>query len=93
MLLAWLGVAPTRLASLQVLQNRCLRLISGHDRDVSIVQLHEDLDFELLFLFLIRQARKFYQGTILNHNRFISDWGAYDPRDFRARRMPLFFVA
>ena len=89
---AWLGIARHRLQSLQVLQNRCLRLISGHDRGVSILQLHADLEEEFLFTFIVNDARRFYLRALGNSNPIISDLGAYDPRDFSAHRMPLFFV-
>ena len=89
---AWLGIARHRLQALQVLQNRCLRLISGHDRGVSIPQLHADLEEEFLYTFLVNDARRFYLRALDNSNPFISDLGAYDPRDYPAHRMPLFFV-
>ena len=89
---AWLGIARRRLQSLQVLQNHCLRLISGHDRSVSILQLHADLEVDFLFNFIVNDARRFYLRALGNSNPFISDLGAYDPRDYPAHRMPLFFV-
>ena len=91
-IVAWFGIATGRLASLQVLQNRCLRIIGGFDRQTPIAQMHETLDMPYFIDYARRLADALYQKALYNTNPLISELGAYDPRDFTSHRMPLYHV-
>ena len=85
---AWFGIANAHLATLQVLQNRSLRMIGGYDRATPIVQMHEDhLPYFTEYAQSI--ARALYHKALHNTNPLISELGAYDPRDFSSHKMPL----
>ena len=56
---------------------------SGHDRDVSILQLHADLDEEILFPFVVKNARSFYLRALGNSNPLLVIWVHMTPGIFR----------
>jgi len=57
---AWQHAAPTNLKKLQIVQNLAARIISGHSKDTRIIQIHEDLNLELLSDFIARTTRSFW---------------------------------
>ena len=44
----WKNAAKSYIAKLQRIQNKAARIITGHSRDTTIIQLHDDLDLPYL---------------------------------------------
>ena len=88
-IVAWFGIANAHLATLQILQNRCLRMIGGYDRTTPILQMHEDLQIRYFIEYARTLSRNLYHKALYNTNPLVSELGAYDPRDFSSHRMPL----
>ena len=73
--------AKSHLRHLQVLQNRCLRLITGHEKSTRIQQLHEDTDLPTITEFLQELQHKIWQKLRrFHHNPLIRNIGAVQPR-------------
>ena len=56
----WSHAAKTHLRTLQLVQNRAARIITGHSRDTRITQLHEDLDLPYIHQVIDHQLHNFW---------------------------------
>lgn len=64
---AWCGASPTNMKMLQVMQNKCLRLILSANRYTRITDLHDSAEIEYFYDYVTNLAENFYQNQ-LRHN-------------------------
>ena len=89
---AWGSAAKTHVQSLQVLQNKVLRIISGADIYTRISQLHEDLHCNYILQEIQQAARKLYSSVSENSNPLISNIGNYKITTHDRHRMPKYLL-
>ena len=89
---AWLGIAQTHLHKLQVLQNRCLRVIGGYDLFTTIQQMHDDLQILPIHAYLKHLARTLYAFSPANPNPLISFLGDYELILYPHHKMPRYWL-
>ena len=83
---AWCHIVPSHLRKLQVLQNRALRIISGHSRDTRISQLHEDLRITTIPEELQKGRRRFWTRSQNSPNPAMNNIGTLVSNRFCYRR-------
>lgn len=84
---AWQHAAPSNLLPLQRIQNRAIRIITGHSRDTRIAQLHEDLAIPLLHDVMSAQCRSFWHRSRYSIHQKLQDLGTSIPPR-RTHKMP-----
>ena len=76
---AWKHSAKSTQIQLQRVQNRAARMITGHPRDTSIVQLHEDLDIPLLKDVIASHCRSFWHRMSQSPHAILQNLGTVQP--------------
>jgi hypothetical protein len=74
---AWRSAARTHVRRLQVLQSKCLRLVTGAPWYVSSRQIQEDLGVPLLADHIIALTESFYSKLADVGNPLLRQFGGY----------------
>ena len=69
---AWAFISKTKMNSLQVVQNRALRIIGGYDWYTGTKQIHSDNEISMLKAYIKILAKKLYAFAKLSSNRYIN---------------------
>ena len=87
---AWAFITKSKLNRLQVVQNRALRIIGGHDRYTHTEKMHFDHKIPMLKSYNKTLAFKLYASAKTSNNRYIRKTGlaskVVDPRVSRPSR-------
>ena len=95
----WCATAPTNIKSLQVFQNKCLRLAFNRDRYERISNLHNDAQLPLISEYIREISQAFYTNKIKNDNKILDNVVSirHDDKPFRIKhrlpyqRLPIFY--
>ena len=72
---------------LQIIQNRCIRIITGHERSTRISQLHDDTGLPTIAEFMRKSKQKLWDKIRRFDNPLVQNIGAIQPRR-RIFRLP-----
>lgn len=64
----WCSAAPTNIKPLQILQNKCLRLILSENRYARISDMHEATKLPLILNYAKELGEKFYRNQLNGNN-------------------------
>lgn len=84
------NAARTHIQKLQVLQNKCLRMVLSSPYDTRIVDLHSRAEVISIEAFVEKLTEKFYNSCASSSNALIKDLGSYasDPTRKFKHKMP-----
>jgi Reverse transcriptase (RNA-dependent DNA polymerase)/Endonuclease-reverse transcriptase len=74
----WSGTTITLLKSLQLIQNKVVRMITKCPRYTRTVKMHSDLKLPMVNEYLATQNKRFYYKAALHSNNLISNFCNYD---------------
>ena len=89
---AWCYIPKTVFKSLQVVQNKALRIINASDWYTRNSKIHDDLHVKILHILLKEHVAKFYNSIDNHENTFIKDLGHYNPGIYKKFRTPKSFI-
>lgn len=89
---AWCYIPESVFRSLQVAQNKALKIIHGSDWYTRILQIHEDLKIDYLRQQLLKIVKKFYHSIEQSEDPFVNSLGKYNVRAYRTHRTPKSFI-
>lgn len=85
---AWQHTSKTNLHSLQVVQNRTLRVIVGAEWYVSNATIHRDLQVQFLNAFVREYARKVFAKAEVHQNPLLQSAVDYEPDSALPHKRP-----
>lgn len=82
----WSNISKSNLQSMQVIQNRCLRIIGQYPRWTLISKMHKDLNIELIENKVFNLSKKFFDNCNISSNPLISEIGVYTLTSFHYKK-------
>jgi hypothetical protein len=73
----WCSTSATNIQTLQIVQNKCLRVLLASPKNIPISLLHSTLGVELIRTYVHRLATTFYEQCKHHPNQLICDIGQY----------------
>ena len=77
----WCSISDSTYKQLQVLQNKCLRIILNAPRRTPIEDLHRTVDIERLRAYLLHISARFYDQCPAHINPLVANIGRYEKSD------------
>jgi hypothetical protein len=77
----WCSISRSTFKQLQVLQNKCLRIIANSPRRTPITELHSALGVEYIRTYMLHISARFYAKCEAHENPLVATIGRYDLTD------------
>jgi hypothetical protein len=74
----WCSISRSSFNQLQVLQNKCLRIIGNAPRRTPITELHYELGVEHIRTYMLHISARFYDKCEAHNNPLVANIGRYD---------------
>lgn len=82
----WSNTSVANIKTLQLIQNRCLRIIGKYPRWKKISEMHSELDILYVKDFILKLSQKFFENCSYNANELIKSIGNYEINDFTYKK-------
>lgn len=73
----WSKTSRNHYKKLQIVQNKCLRIIGNYPRYTKITQMHKDLQIHTIEEFILKLTTNFFSQCSINNNELINSIGNY----------------
>lgn len=82
----WSNISKNNIKTLQVLQNKCLRIVGQFPRWTPIKTIHETLEIPTIDEFIKTLTEKFFEKCTFNENNLINNLGNYTLSDLKYKK-------
>ena len=83
---AWCYISQSTYNSLQVIQNKFLRIIGNYRRYTFIKIIHDEFNIQFIKEYILNTAKKFYQNKSVKNNLIMSDIN-YSEKQYKHKRI------
>lgn len=82
----WSYISKTKYNQLQIVQNKCLRIITNSPKYTKIHHLHTTTNMPLIEDYIIKLTKKFFENCSFHENPYIRDIGNYTIDSLKYRK-------